>query len=94
MKYPYGFFICSQKGETTMTATEFGEKLRQSFRRPFYFRNDDEIRQITGLSGRSLANLNCTGRGPKPVFIGKLAAYPTESLICFAVQRFSSGIPS
>jgi len=57
--------------------------------RPFYFRTDPECRIIRAKTPPAMANDDSAGRGIKPFYVGKKAAYPTPELIELAVSRFS-----
>jgi hypothetical protein len=72
-----------------MTKEQFKQVLTSTYgHRPFYFRTDSETKIILGKSSGALANDDCKGKGLKPFYIGKKAAYPTQDLIDLAVKRF------
>ena len=49
---------------------------------PFIARNHPRFKELTGYSGRTLANLDCIGQGPeKRIMLGNTVAYERESLI-------------
>jgi len=72
-----------------MTRDEFRESLIKAYGgRPYYYRYDKECAEIRGERKISMANSD-RKHGLKPFYIGRLAAYPTEQLIAYAVSRFS-----
>lgn len=55
---------------------------------PFVLRTHPNIKQFTGLNGRSFANLDCLGQGPeKRIMLGNTVAYERESLIRWLENR-------
>jgi len=55
---------------------------------PIVFRNNPRLRELIGLSPRSLANLDCLGQGPpERILIGRLVGYPRDALIAWLRQR-------
>lgn len=73
-----------------MTREEFKQMLTETYgHRPFYYRTDKEVRQMIGKTPAALANDDCMGRGLKPFYIGRKAAYVTPELIDKAVERFN-----
>jgi hypothetical protein len=52
------------------------------------FRNDSRIKQLTGKTSRTWANLDAKGIGPKRrIKIGGAVAYPREELIEFLLSQ-------
>jgi len=55
---------------------------------PFLFRNHPKFREWTGLSARSVANLDCLGEGPpERVIVGRVVGYPSRPFITWLEQR-------
>lgn len=60
--------------------------------RPFYFRAEPECKILRAKTPAAMANDDSAGRGIRPFYVGKKAAYPTPALIELAVKRFSAGL--
>ena len=55
---------------------------------PFVARNHPRFRELTGYSGRTLANFDCLGQGPeKRIMLGNTVAYERESLVTWLEER-------
>jgi hypothetical protein len=78
-----------------MDKEQFRKVLTETYgHRPFYFRTDPECKVIRAKTPAAMANEDSTGRGIRPFYVGKKAAYPTPELIELAVKRFSDGLKS
>jgi len=75
---------------------ESKEKIRSEIEaalrnRPHIFRTDKTRQAIDGNSAGVLANMDCSGTGPKDAFfVGRKIAYPTASYIDWVVSRISA----
>jgi hypothetical protein len=55
---------------------------------PILFRNNPKFQELTGMSPRSLANMDCRGGGPtERVIVGRVVGYPRKSLIEWLESR-------
>lgn len=55
---------------------------------PFLCRTHPKFRELTGLSSRSVANLDSLGEGPpERIMIGRTVAYPRESFVKWLETR-------
>jgi len=55
---------------------------------PFVARNHPRFKEWTGYSGRTMANLDYMGEGPKEkIQLGRTIAYPRESLVEWLEER-------
>jgi hypothetical protein len=54
---------------------------------PFVLRNHPRFKELTGYSGRTMANLDCLGQGPKKIMMGNTVAYERESLVDWLESR-------
>ncbi len=56
---------------------------------PFVARTHPRLKELTGYSGRSFANMDCLGQttGVKRILLGNTVAYERESLIHWLEQR-------
>ena len=56
---------------------------------PFVARTHPRLKELTGYSGRSFANMDCLGQttGVKRILLGNTVAYERESLIHWLAQR-------
>lgn len=55
---------------------------------PFVSRNRPRFKELTGFSGRSLANMDSLGQGPKHrIMLGKSVAYPRADLVEWLESR-------
>lgn len=55
---------------------------------PFVMRTHPRFKELTGYSSRSVANLDCVGKGPsRRILIGNVIAYPKEALIEWLESR-------
>jgi hypothetical protein len=51
---------------------------------PFVARNHPRFKELTGYSGRTMANMDCLGQGPaKKIMLGNTVAYERESLVAW-----------
>lgn len=49
---------------------------------PWVARTHPRFKELVGYSGRTLANMDCLGQGPKHrILLGNTVAYPREDLI-------------
>jgi hypothetical protein len=57
---------------------------------PFVARTHPRLKELTGYSGRSFANMDCKGQttGVMRILLGNTVAYERESLIRWLEQRF------
>ena len=55
---------------------------------PWVTRTHPRFRELTGYSGRTLANFDCLGQGPgKRILLGNTVAYERESLVAWLESR-------
>ena len=55
---------------------------------PILFRNHPRFRELTGISPRSLANLDYQGRGPSErVLVGRVVGYPRRAFVKWLESR-------
>ena len=55
---------------------------------PILFRNHPRFQELTGMSLRSLANMDCKGKGPSErVIVGRVVGYPRKALIEWLESR-------
>lgn len=56
---------------------------------PFVARNHPRFKELTGYSGRTMANMDCLGQtaGVKKIMLGNTVAYERESLIAWLETR-------
>jgi len=56
---------------------------------PFVLRTYPRIKELTGYSGRTWANMDCLGQtaGVKRIMLGNTVAYERESLIAWLERR-------
>ncbi len=55
---------------------------------PFVARNHPRFRELTGYSPRTIANMDCLGKGPKKrIMLGNTVAYDRESLVEWLEER-------
>ena len=56
---------------------------------PFVARTHPRLKELTGYSGRTLANMDCLGKttGIKRIMLGNKVAYEKESLIRWLEER-------
>lgn len=55
---------------------------------PWVTRTHPRFRELTGYSGRTMANFDCLGQGPaKRILLGNTVAYERESLIAWLEAR-------
>lgn len=51
---------------------------------PYVLRNHPRFKELTGYSGRTMANMDCLGQGPaKKIRLGNTVAYERESLVAW-----------
>lgn len=52
---------------------------------PFITRNHPRFKELTGYSGRTMANMDCLGQTEdiKKIMLGNSIAYERESLVCW-----------
>lgn len=72
---------------------EFRQALIATYgHRPFYFRTEPECKILRAKTPAAMANDDSAGRGIRPFYVGRRAAYQTPELIEHAVKRFSAGL--
>lgn len=55
---------------------------------PVLYRTNPRFRELTGLSPRTMANLDSLGQGPaQRVRLGRTVGYPKEALLAWLVER-------
>ena len=55
---------------------------------PILFRNHPKFKELTGMSPRSVANMDCCGSGPqKRVLIGRVIGYPRDAFVEWLSSR-------
>ena len=55
---------------------------------PILFRNHPRFRELTGMSPKSLANLDYQGRGPSErVLVGRVIGYPRRAFVKWLESR-------
>ena len=55
---------------------------------PVLYRTNPRFRELTGLSPRTMANLDCLGQGPaQRVRLGKTVGYPRAALLAWLEER-------
>ena len=55
---------------------------------PILFRNNPRFRELTGMSPRSLANLDYQGEGPSErALVGRVIGYPRQALVKWLESR-------
>ena len=78
-----------------MDKEKFRELLTDTYgHRPYYFRTDAECQIMRAKKPAAMANDDCIGKGLKPFYLGRKAAYLTPELIELAVQRFTGAEPT
>lgn len=52
------------------------------------YRNNPRFKELTGISPRSMANLDSQGNGPAGrIYVGRVSGYPRECLVDWMLQR-------
>jgi hypothetical protein len=55
---------------------------------PFVSRNHPKLKEWTGFSGRTLANMDCIGQGiAGRILLGRVVAYPKNELVKWLESR-------
>jgi hypothetical protein len=56
---------------------------------PYVQRNHPRLKELTGYSGRTMANMDCLGQtaGVKKIMLGNTTAYERESLVAWLETR-------
>ncbi|MBU1275401.1 MAG: hypothetical protein KJ720_08495 [Proteobacteria bacterium] len=70
-----------------MARNELMDELASSLP-PVLYRTNPRFRELTGLSPRTMANLDSLGQGPaQRVRLGKIVGYSRESLLSWLAKR-------
>ena len=70
-----------------MARNELMDELASSLP-PVLYRTNPRFRELTGLSPRTMANLDSLGHGPdQRVRLGKIVGYPRGSLLNWLAER-------
>jgi predicted DNA-binding transcriptional regulator AlpA len=70
-----------------MSANVLLEEIRKALP-PVLYRTNPRFRELTGLSPRTMANLDSKGQGPaQRVRLGKSVGYPKEAIMKWLAER-------
>ena len=59
---------------------------------PILFRNHPRFKELTGLSPRTLANMDCKGEGPsEKIQISRVVGYPRGAFVAWLAARYKKG---